>query len=77
MKCRSISINIPAICCKRSVVSADQTSIGDDVMKWLSALHTGSFGGSPVRVLWAIFGLSFPLLAITGILIWWNRPRRE
>ncbi len=54
--------------------AADQSaSFGDVIMKWLGPLHTASFGGPIIRVLWAIFGLSFPILAITGFLMWWNR----
>ena len=44
-------------------------------MKWLGPLHTATFGGSGIRILWALFGLSFPILAITGFIMWWNRAK--
>jgi uncharacterized iron-regulated membrane protein len=46
---------------------------GDHVLSWLSPLHTGHFGGFPVRLLWAVAGLALPGLFITGFLMWWNR----
>ncbi len=52
-------------------------SAGDLVMAWLGPLHTGSFGGPAVQSLWAILALSFPLLAVTGTVMWWNRVVRR
>jgi uncharacterized iron-regulated membrane protein len=46
---------------------------GDAVMKWIGPLHVGSFAGLPVKVLWSVLALSFPLLAITGAIMWWRR----
>jgi uncharacterized iron-regulated membrane protein len=46
---------------------------GDRVMAWLGVLHVGSFGGTPVRALWMVTGLAFPLLAVTGVVMWWTR----
>jgi uncharacterized iron-regulated membrane protein len=60
---------------ERHAAADESTSLGDTVMKWLGPLHTATFGGSIVRILWAIFGLSFPALAITGFIMWWNRSR--
>jgi uncharacterized iron-regulated membrane protein len=48
-------------------------SAGDLVMKWIGPLHVGSFGGLGVKILWAVLALSFPLLAATGVIIWWRR----
>jgi uncharacterized iron-regulated membrane protein len=45
----------------------------DSLIAWLPALHFGSFAGLPSRVLWFAFGLTFPLLFVTGLLMWWNR----
>jgi uncharacterized iron-regulated membrane protein len=54
--------------------SSDQAAtVGDVIMKWIGPLHTASFAGRAIHVLWAIFGLSFPILAITGFVMWWNR----
>jgi uncharacterized iron-regulated membrane protein len=47
-------------------------SAGDQVMKWMG-LHIGSFGGLGVKILWSALALSFPLLAITGAIMWWRR----
>lgn len=52
-------------------------TVGDRVMTWLGALHVGSFGGTPVRVLWTATGLVFPVLAVTGVTMWWTRRSRH
>jgi uncharacterized iron-regulated membrane protein len=46
---------------------------GDHVLSWIGPLHTGHFGGSFVKWIWAIAGLSLPALFITGFLMWCNR----
>lgn len=46
---------------------------GDILMRWMGPLHTGHFGGLKIAVLWAVLGLSLPLLFVTGFLMWWNR----
>ena len=48
-------------------------SAGDALMKWMGPLHIGSFAGLGVKILWSILALSFPLLAITGVIMWWRR----
>ena len=48
-------------------------SAGDSLMKWIGPLHLGSFGGVGVKVVWSILALSFPTLALTGVLMWWRR----
>lgn len=59
---------------------ADRTyTAGDTVMAWIGPLHLGTFGGPGlsglgVKALWTLFGLAFPLLVVTGVLMWWNRP---
>lgn len=55
-----------------------QRTAGDVVMAWVGPLHVGSFGGSGavglgVKIVWALTALGFPLMAMTGILMWWNR----
>jgi uncharacterized iron-regulated membrane protein len=52
-------------------------SAGDFVMAWAGAAHTGNFGGLPIKILWAVFGLAPPLLFVTGALMWWNRVVRK
>jgi uncharacterized iron-regulated membrane protein len=46
---------------------------GDAVMKWMGPLHVGSFAGLGVKIVWSLLALSFPLLAITGAIMWWRR----
>jgi uncharacterized iron-regulated membrane protein len=41
-------------------------------MSWLVTAHVGGFGGVPVKVVWAIFGLSPVLLFATGLMMWWK-----
>lgn len=48
-------------------------SAGDVMMKWMGPLHLGSFDGTGVKVLWSALALSFPVLAITGTIMWWRR----
>ena len=53
---------------------------GDRVITWLGVLHVGSFGGTPVKLLWMVTGLAFPGLAVTGAVMWWTRrpgPQRR
>jgi uncharacterized iron-regulated membrane protein len=48
-------------------------SLGD-WMEWLQTpLHFGTHWGLAVKVIWAFFGLMFPVLAVTGLLMYWNR----
>ena len=39
-------------------------------------LHFGTFGGMPVKILWAVGGLSPGVLAVSGFSIWWHRRRK-
>ena len=49
------------------------TTAGDFLMVWLFPLHAGWFGGLAVKILWAVLGLAFPVMFITGAVMWWNR----
>ncbi|HET8550757.1 MAG TPA: PepSY-associated TM helix domain-containing protein [Bryobacteraceae bacterium] len=46
---------------------------GDHLVSMLSPLHTGHFGGLPVKLIWALAGLAMPALFVTGFVMWWNR----
>ena len=51
---------------------------GDVVMATLGPLHLGTFGSggvvsTTVRALWVVFALGFPLLAVSGSMMWWNK----
>ncbi len=53
-------------------------SAGDAVMAWIAPLHFGTFGGEgsagiAIKVLWVLLGLSPAVLAVSGLLIYWNR----
>ncbi|BET68560.1 PepSY-associated TM helix domain-containing protein [Opitutales bacterium ASA1] len=39
-------------------------------------LHFGSFGGLPVKILWALGGLAPAVLSVSGMLVWWKRRAR-
>lgn len=58
---------------ERRDTGKQKLSTGDLFLKWIGPLHVGSFGGMGVKVLWSFFALSFPALAVTGLLMWWNR----
>ncbi len=41
---------------------------------WLQApLHYGTQWGLAVKIIWFVIGLALPLLAVTGLLMYWNR----
>ncbi|MBV9768940.1 MAG: PepSY domain-containing protein [Bryobacterales bacterium] len=48
-------------------------SIGDKIVRWFSYLHFGNFGGWGSKALWVVVGLAPAFLAVTGVLMWWNR----
>jgi uncharacterized iron-regulated membrane protein len=52
-------------------------SLGDWII-WLQVpLHFGTYWGLGVKLVWAAAGLAIPLLAITGLLMYWNRALRR
>jgi uncharacterized iron-regulated membrane protein len=52
-------------------------SLGDWII-WLQVpLHFGTYWGLGVKLLWAAAGLAIPLLAVTGLLMYWNRALRR
>lgn len=66
---------------RKQITSQEPQTAGDVVMRWIGPLHVGSFGGTglmgtAVQTLWMILALSFPLLAVTGAIMWWNRSGR-
>ena len=42
----------------------------------MRALHTGDFGGLPIKLVWFTFGLLMTLLVFSGMLIWMKRTAR-
>jgi uncharacterized iron-regulated membrane protein len=51
-------------------------SAGDWVLWAMHPLHFGTLWGLGPKILWALFGLSLPTLAVTGLLMYWNRKLR-
>jgi uncharacterized iron-regulated membrane protein len=52
-------------------------SLGDWII-WLQVpLHFGTYWGLGVKLVWAAAGMAIPLLAITGLLMYWNRALRR
>jgi uncharacterized iron-regulated membrane protein len=52
-------------------------TLGDWIL-WLAVpLHFGTSWGFPGKVLWCALGLVLPLLAVTGLLMYWNRWLRK
>jgi uncharacterized iron-regulated membrane protein len=56
-----------------TVIDQSGRTAGDVFLTWLGRLHVGNFGGRAVRVIWFAAGLAFPLLFVTGAVMWWNR----
>ena len=58
-----------------SVIRIDegQLSAGDRLTRAIAPVHVGSFGGTPIRVAWFVFGLAPAVLAITGAVVWLRR----
>jgi uncharacterized iron-regulated membrane protein len=52
---------------------AQGRSAGDALYAWLKVIHFGYFGGIPILILWFVLGLTPAFLAVTGVLMWWNR----
>jgi uncharacterized iron-regulated membrane protein len=48
-------------------------TLGDWTMWLMDPLHFGTVWGTTVKVLWTVLGLSLPVLALTGLLMYWNR----
>jgi uncharacterized iron-regulated membrane protein len=46
---------------------------GDIVIALLGPIHFGTQWGLAVKIAWALMGLSLPILAVTGCLMYWNR----
>ncbi|MGD1091866.1 MAG: PepSY-associated TM helix domain-containing protein [Bryobacteraceae bacterium] len=52
-------------------------SLGDWIIWSQIPLHFGTYWGLGVKIIWAILGLSIPLLTVTGALMYWNRYLRK
>ena len=56
-----------------AVIDHAGRTTGDAFLVWLGRIHVGNFGGLPIRIVWFVAGLVFPLLFVTGAVMWWNR----
>ncbi len=52
-------------------------SLGDWIIWSQVPLHFGTYWGLGVKIIWCAAGLAIPLLAITGVLMYWNRALRR
>jgi uncharacterized iron-regulated membrane protein len=52
-------------------------SLGDWIIWSQVPWHFGTYWGLGVKVVWAAAGLAIPLLATTGLLMYWNRALRR
>jgi uncharacterized iron-regulated membrane protein len=53
--------------------SGNNETLGDWFVWIMGPAHFGTYWGFGVKVLWAVLGCALPLLAITGVLMYWNR----
>lgn len=49
--------------------------VANKVETFIFAMHTATIGGWPYRIFVALLGLIIPLLAISGIWIWWRKRK--
>jgi uncharacterized iron-regulated membrane protein len=52
-------------------------SLGDSLIWWQVPLHFGTYWGLGVKIVWCAAGLAIPVLAVTGLLMYWNRALRR
>jgi uncharacterized iron-regulated membrane protein len=52
-------------------------SLGDWIIWSQVPLHFGTYWGLGIKLAWAAAGLAIPLLAVTGLLMYWNRALRR
>jgi len=51
----------------------NRPSLGSTILPWMIDLHFGESWGLTVKLIWALLGLSLPVMAVTGALMYWNR----
>ena len=49
------------------------STVGDWILWLVYPLHFGTLWGMPVKIAYFLLGLSLPVLALTGLLMYWNR----
>lgn len=51
--------------------------IGARFLAALAPIHYGQFGGVPVKIAWALLGVTPVILFVTGFLAWWRPAKRK
>lgn len=67
----------PASGAIRSLVRADEQPRDQQLRGWFYALHTGTWGGLTVKILWSLAALIGGTLPLTGYYLWLRRRRRR
>jgi uncharacterized iron-regulated membrane protein len=52
-------------------------TVGDWILWSMHPLHFGTLWGTWIKVVWALCGLALAALAVTGLLMYWNRFLRH
>jgi uncharacterized iron-regulated membrane protein len=52
-------------------------SLGDWFIWSQVPMHFGVYWGVGIKIVWAVLGLAVPTLAVTGLLMYWNRTLRK
>jgi uncharacterized iron-regulated membrane protein len=60
-----------------SDISTRKLTAGEKLSLAVYSIHFGDFGGQSIKFLWFVIGLSPALLAITGLIMWWNRALKK
>lgn len=64
-----------------AVADTHQMQLGMHIIQYFHAVHFGTFGGEGilgivVRIVWVFVGITPALLAVTGLIMYWNRKLR-
>lgn len=60
-----------------SVHKVESPTIGMRLLMMITALHFGTFGGLPTRILYIFVGLTLAVLFVTGLVLWQRRRWAE
>jgi len=61
----------------KEIFREEQLSVKEKFEYALYTLHYGQYGGKPVKILYAFFGLASTLLTISGFVLFWRRYRKH
>lgn len=75
-KGNSVSVD-PSTGAVKSVERLSNKDLWEKIEATFFALHVGSFGGLPVKILYVIVGMLPGLLSITGALLWWRKVKKR